>query len=109
VNLLLLAEGHCLAEQAMEVCHIREWQGQGEMADLRVSSLETLIQLVSAGFGVTLVPALAMRGYWTTDRGVVAQPHLTAGAGTGAAVETVLQDISPRGDPSSRGPLHRMA
>jgi LysR family hydrogen peroxide-inducible transcriptional activator len=79
-NLLLLAEGHCLAEQAMEVCHIRERQAQGEMADLRASSLETLIQLVSAGFGVTLVPALAMRGSWTTDRGVVAQPLAIAGA-----------------------------
>lgn len=72
-NLLLLAEGHCLAKQAMDVCHI-EREAQGEMADLRASSLETLIQLVSAGFGVTLVPALAMQGSWTTGTGVVAQP-----------------------------------
>jgi len=72
-NLLLLAEGHCLARQAMDVCHIKERQAQGEMADLRASSLETLIQLVGAGFGTTLVPALAMRGSWTTDSGVVAQ------------------------------------
>lgn len=73
-NLLLLAEGHCLAKQAMDVCHIKQRESQGEMADLRASSLETLIQLVSAGFGVTLVPALAMRGSWTTGAGVVAQP-----------------------------------
>jgi len=73
-NLLLLAEGHCLAEQAMAACHMNERQAQGEMADLRASSLETLIQLVGAGFGTTLVPALAMRGSWTTDSGVVAQP-----------------------------------
>jgi LysR family hydrogen peroxide-inducible transcriptional activator len=73
-NLLLLAEGHCLAKQAMDVCHIKERETQGEMADLRASSLETLIQLVGAGFGVTLVPALAMRGSWTTGSGVVAQP-----------------------------------
>ena len=79
-NLLLLAEGHCLADQAMEVCHIRERQAQGEMADLRASSLETLIQLVGAGFGITLVPALAMRGSWTTDSGVVAQPLAIADA-----------------------------
>jgi LysR family hydrogen peroxide-inducible transcriptional activator len=72
-NLLLLAEGHCLAKQAMDVCHIKERQDQGEMADLRAASLETLIQLVGAGFGVTLVPALAMRGSWTTGSGVVAQ------------------------------------
>ena len=73
-NLLLLAEGHCLAKQAMDVCHIHERESQGEMADLRAASLETLIQLVRAGFGVTLVPALAMQGSWTTGAGVVAQP-----------------------------------
>lgn len=72
-NLLLLAEGHCLAKQAMDVCHIQERQAQGEMADLRASSLETLIQLVGAGFGTTLVPALAMGASWTTGSGVVAQ------------------------------------
>jgi LysR family hydrogen peroxide-inducible transcriptional activator len=73
-NLLLLAEGHCLAKQAMDVCHIQERESRGEMADLRAASLETLIQLVRAGFGVTLVPALAMQGSWTTGAGVVAQP-----------------------------------
>jgi LysR family hydrogen peroxide-inducible transcriptional activator len=73
-NLLLLAEGHCLAKQAMDVCHLKERQVQGEMADLRAASLETLIQLVSAGFGITLIPALAMQGSWTTGSGVVAQP-----------------------------------
>jgi LysR family hydrogen peroxide-inducible transcriptional activator len=73
-NLLLLAEGHCLAKQAMDVCHLKERQVQGEMADLRAASLETLIQLVSAGFGITLIPALAMHGSWTTGSGVVAQP-----------------------------------
>jgi LysR family hydrogen peroxide-inducible transcriptional activator len=74
VELLLLAEGHCLAEQAMEVCHLKERSAQGELADLRAASLETLLQLVGAGFGCTLVPALAMRGSWTTGSGVVAQP-----------------------------------
>ena len=73
-NLLLLAEGHCLARQAMDVCHIKEREDQGEMADLRAASLETLIQLVGAGFGVTLLPALAMRGSWASGSGVVAQP-----------------------------------
>ena len=93
-NLLLLAEGHCLAEQTMEVCHIRERQAQGEMADLRASSLETLIQLVGAGFGITLVPALAMRGSWTTDSGVVAQPLAIADAARRVAL--VFRHSFPR-------------
>jgi LysR family hydrogen peroxide-inducible transcriptional activator len=72
-DLLLLAEGHCLARQVMDLCHIGERQQGGEMADLRASSLETLLQLVGAGFGSTLVPALAMRGSWTSGSGVVAR------------------------------------
>lgn len=72
-NLLLLAEGNCLADQAMDLCNIRDRPAQGEMADLRAASLETLIQLVAAGYGTTLVPALAMRGSWTSGSGVVAQ------------------------------------
>ena len=72
-DLLLLAEGHCLAQQVMDLCHLRERDNGGEMADLRASSLETLLQLVGAGFGSTLVPALAMRGSWTTDSGVIAR------------------------------------
>ena len=80
VELLLLSEGHCLAQQAMEVCHIKDRDQQGEMADLRAASLETLLQLVGAGFGCTLVPALAMRGSWTTGSGVVAQPLAIANA-----------------------------
>ena len=72
-EMLLLSEGHCLAKQAMDICHMAERQQQGDLADLRASSLETLLQLVGAGFGSTLVPALALRGSWTTDSGVVAR------------------------------------
>lgn len=72
-ELLLLSEGHCLAQQVMDLCHVKERNSSGEMADLRASSLETLLQLVSAGFGTTLVPALAMRGSWTSGTGVVAR------------------------------------
>jgi len=93
-NLLLLAEGHCLARQAMDVCHIKERQSQGELADLRAASLETLIQLVGAGFGITLVPALALRGSWTTDSGVVAQPLSIADAAR--RVSLVFRQSFPR-------------
>lgn len=74
LELLLLAEGHCLAKQTMEVCRMKARSEQGEMADLRASSLETLLQLVGAGFGSTLVPALAVSGSWTTDTGIIARP-----------------------------------
>jgi LysR family hydrogen peroxide-inducible transcriptional activator len=67
-ELLLLADGHCLAEQVMDVCHLAN---SNIRDDLRASSLETLMQLVGAGFGCTLVPALALRSSWATDTGVI--------------------------------------
>ncbi len=74
IELLLLSEGHCLTHQIMEICHLADRPREGEMADLRAASLETLLQLVGAGFGCTLVPALAIRGGWMTDTGIIARP-----------------------------------
>jgi LysR family hydrogen peroxide-inducible transcriptional activator len=73
LDLLLLSDGHCLAQQVMNVCKLSDRSQQGEMADLQASSLDTLLQLVGAGYGCTLVPALATRGSWMTDCGVIAQ------------------------------------
>ncbi|MCU0935055.1 MAG: LysR substrate-binding domain-containing protein [Gammaproteobacteria bacterium] len=73
VDLLLLADGHCLARQVMDVCRLAERPHGGEIGDLRAASLETLLQLVGAGFGCTLVPALATRGAWMTDSGIIAR------------------------------------
>lgn len=72
IDLLLLADGHCLTNQVMDVCRVREGARE-EVADLQAASLETLLHLVGAGFGCTLVPALAMRGYWMTDSGIIAR------------------------------------
>lgn len=80
VEMLLLADGHCLAQQVMEVCGLSERPQTGDMADLRAASLETVLQLVGAGLGCTLVPALATRGPWMTDMGVIARPLRIAGA-----------------------------
>jgi LysR family hydrogen peroxide-inducible transcriptional activator len=63
----------------MAVCGIND-RKDCAMTDLRAASLETLLQLVGAGFGVTLVPALALRGSWTTDMGIVTRPIRIAAA-----------------------------
>jgi LysR family hydrogen peroxide-inducible transcriptional activator len=57
-NLLLLADGHCLRDQALEVCHLA---GAGERGGFRATSLETLRQMVAAGVGITLLPTLAVK------------------------------------------------
>jgi LysR family hydrogen peroxide-inducible transcriptional activator len=57
-SLLLLEDGHCLRDQALEVC---ELSGAGEQAGFRATSLETLRQMVAANVGVTLLPMLAVQ------------------------------------------------
>lgn len=57
-NLLLLEDGHCLRDQALEVCHMA---GAGEKSGFRATSLETLRQMVSANVGITLLPTLAVK------------------------------------------------
>ena len=56
-SLLLLDDGHCLRDQSLSVCQIT---GASEDADFRATSLETLRQMVIAGSGRTLMPAIAM-------------------------------------------------
>ena len=73
IDLLLLADGHCLAQQTMDICQVKEGNLNEDTADLRAASLETLLQLVGAGYGSTLVPALAVRGGWMTDSGIIAR------------------------------------
>ncbi|MBM9595541.1 hydrogen peroxide-inducible genes activator [Roseitranquillus sediminis] len=55
-QILLLDEGHCLADQALEVCHLAR---RGRM-DLGASSLATLCGLVAEGLGLTLLPETAL-------------------------------------------------
>ncbi|MGD8421597.1 MAG: LysR substrate-binding domain-containing protein, partial [Gammaproteobacteria bacterium] len=40
MELLLLSEGHCLSQQVMDLCHLKDRRSGNEMADLRASSLE---------------------------------------------------------------------
>ncbi len=70
-KLLLLEDGHCLRDQALEVC---SRIGVGEDGDYRATSLETLRQMVAAGHGVTLLPELAAAAPVGTARGLKAKP-----------------------------------
>ena len=68
--MLLLTEGHCLREQALAACSAR---GIDEIADFRASSLATLVEMVSGGEGVTLLPELSVAG-----RGAAPRPRARA-------------------------------
>ena len=59
LNLLLLDEGHCLRDQALDIC--RE-AGRGDLpVTTTAAGLSTLVQLVAGGLGVTLLPRTAVR------------------------------------------------
>lgn len=70
MQLLSLSEGHCLADRVREICPLPSAGGDRQAADLRATSLETLLQLVAAGQGVTLVPGLAVEHSRSATRAV---------------------------------------
>jgi LysR family hydrogen peroxide-inducible transcriptional activator len=67
-TLLLLEDGHCLRDQALEVCSRIDVR---EAEDFRATSLETLRHMVVAGLGVTLMPELAVESPFGSQRGLV--------------------------------------
>ncbi|MEX0369410.1 MAG: LysR substrate-binding domain-containing protein [Tateyamaria sp.] len=56
-RLLLLEEGHCFRDQALAVCNINASRSR---EGLDGSSLGTLVQMVGAGIGITLIPEMAV-------------------------------------------------
>ncbi|HEU4362942.1 MAG TPA: hydrogen peroxide-inducible genes activator [Mycobacterium sp.] len=56
--LLLLDEGHCLRDQALDIC--RNAGVRAELANTRAASLATAVQCVAGGLGVTLIPQTAV-------------------------------------------------
>jgi len=70
-TLLLLEDGHCLRDQALEVCSRVDVR---EAEDFRATSLETLRQMVIAGLGMTLLPELAVEAPFGSQRGLIIRP-----------------------------------
>jgi LysR family hydrogen peroxide-inducible transcriptional activator len=82
-TLLLLEDGHCLRDQALEVCSRVDIR---EPEDFRATSLETLRQMVVAGLGITLMPEFAVDPPFGSQRGLTVRqfgkppPMRTVGA-----------------------------
>lgn len=66
-DLMLLEDGHCLRDQALEVCG---FSGATERSSFRATSLETLRQMVSAEVGTTLLPELATLNQGALSSGI---------------------------------------
>ncbi len=91
-SLLLLADGHCLRDQALDLCGHPDL-GHGSAADMRAASLETLLHMTAAGHGVTLAPLMAASG-WRGKSGLVSVP--LKGADVARRVRLVWRRDMPR-------------
>ncbi len=70
-QVLLLDDGHCLRAQALKVC---QTGGAAEVGDFRAGSLNTLVQMVAGGIGITLLPRIALDVECRTPSSIVIRP-----------------------------------
>jgi LysR family transcriptional regulator, hydrogen peroxide-inducible genes activator len=70
-RLLLLEDGHCLKDHALAACNRPELRADAAMMG---TSLHTLVQMVSNGLGMTMVPEMALNAGILNGTGVVARP-----------------------------------
>ena len=76
-QMILLSEGHCFRDQTVDLCNI---QSRTTLAETSVTSLETIISLVAAGQGISIVPALAQATGWLNRPHIGVQPLRSKGA-----------------------------
>ena len=86
-DILVLADGHCLRDQTMAACG----SGAALGGALRAASLSTLLNMVAAGYGTTLIPGLAAGA--AQDAGIVLRPLATQ---TGRTVRIAWRAHFPR-------------
>lgn len=70
-KLLLLEDGHCLKDHVLSACNRPELRAE---AAILGTSLNTLVQMVDNGLGMTLVPEMAVEAGLLAGTGVVARP-----------------------------------
>ncbi len=92
-SLLLLTDGHCLRDQALELCGPPKNAGEA-IADMRATSLKTLLHMAAAGYGMTLIPALALKQEQPLPGGLVAR-HLS-GTKARRRVRLIFRPSHPR-------------
>ncbi len=69
-HLMLLKDGHCLTDHALAACKLEDLSTNR----FNATSLNTLIPLVAAGLGTTLVPEIALKSLVDTSKKLVAVP-----------------------------------
>lgn len=75
-ELLLLEDGHCLRDHALEACKLRAREFR---VPYQATSLTTVVQMVASGIGVTLLPGMAVDGDALSSPGVAIRPFSDSG------------------------------
>ena len=70
-KLLLMEDGHCLRSQSLRVCRIADTVGN---EIFHATSLRTLVQMVAADLGITLIPQIAVGAELASTQNVVTRP-----------------------------------
>ena len=95
--LLLLDEGHCLRDQALEVCQLAGFRP--DLGQTRAASLATAVQCVEGGLGVTLIPTTAIDAETAGGRLAVAAFAMPR---PGRRIGLVYRESAGRGEPYER-------
>ena len=74
-DLLLLEDGHCLRDHALEACELR---GSQITVPYQATSLATIVQMVANGIGVTLLPQMSVAAGITAGTDIVVTPFKKA-------------------------------
>ncbi len=91
--LLLLEEGHCLRDHALEACGLQDGGGTPEFQG---TSLHTLVQMTANDLGITLLPKMAVDA--GIARGTRLQLRPMEGRGTSRKIGFAWRNSSPRAD-----------
>jgi LysR family hydrogen peroxide-inducible transcriptional activator len=90
-QMILLSEGHCFRDQTVDLCNVKS---QTTLAETSVMSLETIISLVAAGQGISIIPALAQSAGWL-DRAQIGVKTLKT-QGAARQLNLTFRKSSPR-------------
>jgi LysR family hydrogen peroxide-inducible transcriptional activator len=92
-DMVLLEEGHCLRDHAIDACGPRR---AGPVSRIEATSLTTLLQMVDGGLGVTLLPRI------TLDAGILKGTRLVARPLSAPAPYRTLALVTRRSSPRRR-------
>jgi len=90
-QMILLSEGHCFRDQTVDLCNVKS---RTTLAETSVTSLETIISLVAAGHGISIVPALAHSTGWLDRAQIGVKTIQSKGATRG--LNLTFRKSSPR-------------